>query len=397
MIQKPKTKTQYQSELLVSLMDTGVKLTSPGSKARAFMDIIGDKMGAQDADNFSALGQAFLPFMTGDQLDFFGQIYGIPRLSRLDVSSSSIDNNFQFFVARGTFGNINNGQDIVIPAGTRITTASDTGPICVTAAQVTLAAGANSQSVSVTSLNPGSSGVAAEGVFTKHNFTNYTDSRFGTLLVTNNFGLVGGRDEESDDDYRFRINLKLQSRGGAAEADIRLAVLSIPGVQDVVFEPLSGTFLVYVYGISPVVPPSLLQLVQAAVDQNTAYPLVGNVVSPDLVGISLSTTATFTNGTSDSDKQVAISAAAAAAEDYIDNLVVGSPIVINEIADRIRNSDSHILDIGDPNKPLNNIFIWRSRLDGTRYSRFLVANYTPQLGERIVVESITSAINITAA
>jgi uncharacterized phage protein gp47/JayE len=397
MIQKPKTKIQYQSELLSSLTSTGIRMTSPGSKARAFMDIIGDKLGDSEARNYTSIGQALLPYMTGDSLDFFGDIIGLARIARVDVNSSSLDTNFKFFVTRGTFGNINNGQDITLPAGTRIFTASDSGPICVLATQVTLPAASNQISVSVTSLNPGVSGNASPGIFTRHNFTNYSDSRFGTLLVTNNFGLVGGRDEEDDESYRFRINLKLQSRGGAAEADIRLAVLGVPGIQDVVFEPLAGTFNVYVYGISPVVPPSLLQLVQAAVDDKTAYPLRGTAITPDLVGISLNTRASFVPTASDSDKQVAISAAVAAAQDYLNNLGVGQPVVINEIADRIQSADSRILDIGDPNKPLDDIFIWRSRLDATRYSRFLVANYTPQLGERIVVESIASAINIVSA
>jgi hypothetical protein len=59
----------------------------------------------------------------------------------------------------------------------------------------------------------------------------------------------------------------------------------------------------------------------------------------------------------------------AAAQDYIDNLAVGQQLVINEIADRIRNADARILDVGQPNKQIPEIFIWRSRDDGTRYSR----------------------------
>jgi hypothetical protein len=64
-----------------------------------------------------------------------------------------------------------------------------------------------------------------------------------------------------------------------------------------------------------------------------------------------------------------IGEAVAAAQDYIDNLAVGQQLVINEIADRIRNADARILDVGQPNKQIPEIFIWRSRDDGTRYSR----------------------------
>jgi len=94
------------------------------------------------------------------------------------------------------------------------------------------------------------------GVFDRHNFTHYADSRFGALLVTNSFGLVGGRETETDDDYRFRLNLKIQSSAGANEAALRFALLQIPGIQDLVFERQAGAFIVYVYGISPDVSPA---------------------------------------------------------------------------------------------------------------------------------------------
>ena len=98
-------------------------------------------------------------------------------------------------------------------------------------------------------------GNAVAGVFTNTNFTNYADSAYGSLLVTNNYGLIGGRDEEDDDSYRYRLSLWLQSSGGAAEADLRFALLTLPGIQDLDFVRQAGTFLCYVYGISPVVPP----------------------------------------------------------------------------------------------------------------------------------------------
>ncbi len=101
---------------------------------------------------------------------------------------------------------------------------------------------------------------------------------------------MGGREEEDDDSYRYRINLRLHSQGGAEEPALRLAILQVPGVQDVDFERQAGTFTAYVYGISPVVPPSLLQLVQAQIDDRVAYPLTGLAVAPDLIGISLATT-----------------------------------------------------------------------------------------------------------
>ena len=396
MIQKPKSVQIYQSEILSAFAAAGIRQLSPGGKARAFSDIVGDKIGESEARGFAAVGQSLLPYAVGQSLDFLGEMYGVPRLHRSDVVSSALSDNFNFYVVRGNFGQINSGRPIVIPAGTRISTA-DVGPVSVTAAEITLDASASTQSFPAIALNPGEAGNAPAGVFTKHNFTAYSDARYGSLLVTNNYGLVEGREEEDDDSYRYRISLKLQSRGGAAEADIRLAVLAVPGVQDVVFTREAGSFTAYVYGISPVVSPSLLALVQAEVDQRTAYPLVGTCVAPDLVGVSLSTVAQFAANTSPADRSSSISSAVRAAEDYINNLAVGETLIVNEIADRLRDADSKIIDIGSPNKPLSDIFLWRSRVDGSRYSRYLVGNYEPAIGERLVVESISNAITVTAS
>jgi len=108
------------------------------------------------------------------------------------VSSSALDNNFEFYVARGTFGTINSGQDITIPAGTQIYTAQGlSGKVVLTANPVTCKASQASAPFAVTNLQAASAGNAAAGVFTNSNFTNYADSAYGSLLVTNNYGLIG--------------------------------------------------------------------------------------------------------------------------------------------------------------------------------------------------------------
>lgn len=221
--------------------------------------------------------------------------------------------------------------------------------------------------------------------FNRYNFTNYAESRFGSLLVTNDYGIVGGRDQEDDESYRYRIHLKLISQSGSNESALRFALLQVPGIQDVVFDRRAGTFTCYVYGIATVASASLLSTVQDAIDQNVAFPLTGAAVSPDLVGITLATTISLVAGSSQTDRDTASGQAAAAAQVYLNNLRVGDPLIINDIAAAIRNSSAKILDVGAPNRQIDEIYIWRSRADASRYSRYLVSNYTPALGERVAV------------
>ena len=397
-IQSPQSITTFQADVLAALGTTGISQTSPGGKARAFADIVGSEMGGLEGRSYAAIGQSLLPFATGDNLDFLGEMYGIPRLDGSTASSSSSDGNFIFYVQSGTFGDINSGSDITVPAGTVLSTGSVTGPTYTTDYVVTLPAALSSVSFSATCTLDGEVGNISEGAITNHNFQGYTSFRFGSLLVTNNFGIVSGDDEETDTDYQYRINLKLSSKNGAAEADLTLAILNVPGLQNVIFQRQAGTYLCYVYAVSPTVPTSTLQMVQAQMNTATAWPIVGTAVQPDLIGISLSTTITFVSGATSSQQQSAIANAVSAAAGYINNLSIGQTLVINDISDAILSSDPNILDIGQPNQPLTSIYIWRSRDDGTRYSRYLIADYTPAIGERIVVEpSITTPIVLTAA
>lgn len=397
-IQTPKSATQYSSEVLAALQATGVTNTTPGGKARALADIIASEMGSLETRQFVGASQFLLPYASGDALDALGAIYGVQRLQNTDASSPASDSNFEFYVQSGTFGSINNGNDIIIPAGTRIFTAVSNGPVYSVDMETTLPAMSSSQVFSASSLVTGSAGNATSNVFTQSNFTNYAQSEFGSLLVTNNFGIVAGSDPESDSSYQYRINLKLQSTGGNGEVDIRAALLQIPGIQDISFNPLAGTYQVYVYGVSPVVAPSLLSLVQVAMNANTAYPLTGIALAPDLVGISLNTTLTLQSGLSTSIQSTIITECQTAAANYINNLAIGQEFVINECADVILQADTRIIDIGSPDMPIQSIYIWRARLDGTRYSEYLVNNYTPALGERILVEqSISNPLNITVA
>ena len=400
-IQTPNNANQYQAYILAALQLTGIQNTAQGGKARAFGDAVGNEQAVSEANQFARIAQNLLPYASDADLDLIGNQWGKPRLQQVDVSSSALDNSFQFYVKRGTFGSINNGQDITIPAGTQIFTAAGlAGQVVVTASTTTCVASQTVAVASILSQQSGAAGNAAQGVFQSHSFKAYADYLYGSLLVTNNYGLIGGRDAESDADYRFRISLALQSRSGATQSDLLAAGLEVPGIQELSFVRQAGTFICYVYGISPVVPPSLLAMVQTQLDSGAAYPLSGTATQPDLIGISLATTLTFVATASSAQQQSAISAATAAAQSYVNNLdsANGQQLIINTLANLIQSADSNILDIGQPDTPIAAIYIWRSRADGSRYSRNLVGNYTPVAGERLIIEtSISNPVVLSPA
>lgn len=83
---------------------------------------------------------------------------------------------------------------------------------------MTLSAGESSQAFAAEAESTGSAGNASSGVFTRHNFTNYADSRYGSLLVTNNYGLIGGRDEEEGELHQVPPSCRPRNSPRAGEA-----------------------------------------------------------------------------------------------------------------------------------------------------------------------------------
>lgn len=94
------------------------------------------------------------------------------------------------------------------------------------------------------------------------------------------------------------------------------------------------------------IPPSLIQLANTSINNTAAFPITGTALTPDLIGISLSTTLSFNSGVTQADQAIALSTAAGAASNYISNLSIGAPLIINQIA------DSRISDVGQPNDSL---------------------------------------------
>lgn len=136
-----------------------------------------------EQNEFSNIAQSLLPFATDTNLDLLGEIFGVPRLAQTTASVEIGDQNFEWYVRNGTFGSINGGQDIVIPAGVCIyTAAGSAGPVYIADA-VTLPAAQSSMFFSATALYSGSAGNAASGIFSQSNFTNYVESSYGSLLV----------------------------------------------------------------------------------------------------------------------------------------------------------------------------------------------------------------------
>jgi uncharacterized phage protein gp47/JayE len=388
---RAKTKTETVIEALQDLIaNSSLTLLSPGSKARAIIEAAGQVVGNTGEDTADGVLQSLLSQATGPTLDLIAGAYGLQRLPAVSPKIEAADSSLKYYVRAGTFGDINNGGPIQVPAGTQIKADSDgTSIIYLQRQAVTLPAASSEVYFAADEFSTRVNSNVAPNVLTSHNFTGYLDSAFRSLLVTNEKG-AAGRPRETDSNLRFRIRSSLTSTASGNLTSVRLAALQIPGVSDVRIisnRAGLGTFDVVVFGISPVVGPGLLQQVQNAVNRVVSVGSRGIAVSSNLVGVSLRARVRFRANTPQAEKNAALISADTNVRRYINDLLPGQSLTINALTNAILSSADAIVDVGLPSDPFEELLIWRQTSpDSTRFSRNLEVNRRIRDDEDLVVE-----------
>jgi len=161
----------------------------------------------------------FIDFATGSSLDFLAALVGYKRIEARKATGIVT-------FSRSTPAT----SDIIIPAGTRVAT-SDESVIFKTTEAVVLKAGDTSVDAPIEAVEPGSAGNVATNTITK-----IIDPISGIESVTNPEPTSGGRDAETDEEFRYRIKTTIQSLGKATLDAIKAAVLCVEGVKAVKIE-----------------------------------------------------------------------------------------------------------------------------------------------------------------
>ena len=148
--------------------------------------------------------------------------------------------------------------EITISEGTRVSTDPDSSNYQVyqTVSAATIPVGGMFVDVVARAVNPGSAGnVAANSINT------FVDYVAGVNSVTNITPMSGGSDEESDEDFRWRLRNALYAGGAATLNAITSALLNITGVTkvNVVEDTVNHTITAYVLGGSDSLISSTLE------------------------------------------------------------------------------------------------------------------------------------------
>ena len=242
-----------------------------------------------------ALERVFIGTSFGDWLDLQGEENGIPR----EAASAA--------TGTVTFTGI---DTTVVPAGTRISTASTTdtpAQVYTTNAEVILAG--TTEDGAVTAVTAGADGNA--GISTVQLMETQIT---GIAAVNNAAAFSGGADEESDDDYRDRLLLLLAGRSSSGNiADYTQWALDVAGVGGVSVVPLwngAGTVKVVLLGDDKkAAAAGVVTAVDTYIDTLSPIGATVTVVAATEVVIQVAANLTITSGYVEADVQDAVDAA----------------------------------------------------------------------------------------
>jgi hypothetical protein len=394
-------------ETLRELSDkTNVTYLSPGSKARLLLDIMNDKLGIQAEQFDSNVGKAFIRNADGKLLDFIGEIFGVSRALKEKAEISKEEKNFFFYTLENNFGEINGFEDIIIPRNSiKIFNTEDEGEeqiFYTNTEEIILSAIEDRVFFSAEAKDFGSGSNVGSGTLNFHDYTGYADATSRTLLVSNSASITYGEDDESDENYRFKIQQQTIAGEAGNFSALRLNLLSVSGISDVVrikYPRGIGTSDWLIKAVTPEVPERLIELAQQSIDEKESSGLENTARSPVTIGLQLQFSITYRSRLEDSTKDLIKTTARRKVIEYVNGLDIGEALIIDQLTKIVLNADERILSIGDANSTANfeRITIFkRSAVSNSTVKRTIIGDYKTKSNERVIVEpTIIDPIIIT--
>lgn len=209
-----------------------------------------------------------------------------------------------------------------------------------------------------------------------------SDEYLDSIAMLMNLIRYNGEDDEA---FRYRISNATTSLAKANETSIRLAALSVDGVQDIVLKEHThgtGSFSIYVISEYAVNPDGLEDLVYSVIDNVRSYGTKFKVLNPIIKDVKLNLNLKFNNNVSEIDKDIISNDVKALVIDYINSLVLGSQLDIYRLRYDIINFNSNIIDA----------IITSMKIDDVT---MFVTNQQTKWNERFIASSEEGSIIIT--
>jgi len=397
-----------QREIVSTALDrlsrnTNITQLAPGSKARFILDTTAQEQANQHQIFDFNLMQAFIKYADGKFLDFFGDMMNLPR--KEPTHADATDQNFMFYVSTGTFGDINSGLDLSIPAGTTVQTVPYEGSVItpgieeqptvryVTTQEAIALSGQSFVYVPIRAVLEGRNSDVPRAVLKKHLFSNYILSTNNGLKCTNRYSISNGEDRETDSSYRYRLANIFEARNLSVFAAVRLAALSVPGVSDikeVLAEQGPGTYSIYVKSLTPTTSPRLLLEVASACQSVSSFGVRPFILPPTPIGIELVAAVTWNPKATNAQIAAGYNDMRNALESFLNNTSIGEEILFSDLIDLLLRSTPYAFSIGAVNSnKFEQVYAYKNDPINQGTVRNIVSGdkIEPLYNERVILET----------
>ena len=153
---------------------------------------------------------------------------------------------------------------------------------------------------------------------------------------------------ESDDNYRYRITKQIQSVATANQTAVRLAILSVYGVQEVMLKPFThgtGSFAAYVITETAETPETILRDVEDALSEVKALGIRAEVMRPIIREVEVKIRVTFDKTVREFEKALMLDSAREFVSTYLNGLHIGESLVFDEFEKRVREVSELITSV----------------------------------------------------
>ena len=255
---------------------------------------------------------------------------------------------------------------------------------------LTLVASDNQAFATVEASAPGEESNVGAGALTFHSFTNYSDYLNRTLKVSNLAAIANGKNFESDANFRFRIVNRVLEAEAANETAIRLAILSTPGVANVLIVPRYrgiGTFGTIIQSTTPTVSQELLDEITFRVSEVQAEGTLAFVQKPKETGLSMRLTVHYSQRLEDDVLSAIEDELEIVITDFVNDLDLGGNFSVNRLVSELFAVSDQVTNFGEAGKPIDEVYIHReSNLSDNKVRELLLGDYTPAEDERVIIE-----------
>lgn len=341
---------------------TPVRFEGRGSTARALLEIAAREHAAIHQRLEVMQRDSFLSTAQGTSLDRLGELLGIERTQALRAFDTS--RNVRFYIdpslgetataviaSRVNSTTVEAHPDTLTPTGFTIKAGAQltasTGVTYSTTDDAIFAGADIEQFVGVIANGAGSSFNVASGELTRHDlqhaqpeFVSFADF----ILVDNRMPISNGVFPESDEALRFRIKHALLTVQAANPTSAVQSVLSVPGVRTAVYVPYDGglhSFSIVIQATDPIVSDGLVRACQQVLNRVVAAGNRGLVRRPIYHGLQVKLALAYRPR---ADRLRIRQLVRRAAVNYINAIEVGDPFILNELIQRVQETDDLLLD-----------------------------------------------------